>query len=999
MNGEQRNVTFRYQSEQGDIQKYFSDGTLFAGHELQIIGKLGVWDSKSFRANFDKRPVTIKVVDEPKLSLNEQEIRQHIEALKRLNYPRIGRVLDCIRDPKNNRSYVIMEFVNGTGLDRAIEEKFDHVFPQGLVLNWGYQMLEALNYLHQNYICGNLKLSNIVRRRDNSICLCDFSSLVDEPGGDLPLENNPDEMDYAQSSGFFSIQKDPKDFQRDVQEDIYRLGDIMFQLLTGEKARKGEKDSEKKARLKGKGITFSVADVIAKALSENPEDRWQSADEMKNALLALPLRDFRRRKHMKSVILHFSLIFIAAVVGFGLFRAGRAMERRTQEMERLTAEAQTAWRAGDYTAAYGSLFQSLQKRFPDPGCSAETLRTAAEILGAYDYNSGFRPAYSVGQSGEPLFCAVTPGGTRLAVLTEETLGLSASARFLHVLDAQSGAECAKAVEVSVEAVPRVEFLDENTILYVNRDGALALRRLDGEEDLDATSTNVRRFALSGDRTVAAFLRGDSAKELIAYVTLMTENSHFSPEKNVALEKETYDFFSYETKRNETEAGKADLNQMELAGCLFALNQDGSRLAVSLVERQSVGAEAKGLLRVYSFPEPGEPDGAVWKNLPLDHPYARYEGGFCGDYLAFAAWTERESDCLSRISVYDLNSDSEDPLLTRPLFEQVHASVDENGIYVSQKGSLARISANPLLWDSFSAVEGGVNALRHTAKYALVVTDDGETYICNTDGDGQQRVFTGSVSCAALSDQYLLFCDRSKISVQEWKDGAQNALSRIEYDAGYPHLLFNVTESRLSAVLYGGPDLFRVYGADGALIRDGATDAGARNLKYLREPEREAEPKEECLRVEYPNRTVYYAAADGAFLDEQAPLADNVGVLTEDYRLAYHADGYVEIYSRDSGAALKRISAGGRLADAFQALGKNYLLISLLSEENEPSALLLNRDLEVIANLSGAFTVLPDGALYYDDRAGVLLEGVIYDRDALAETAERAYAPNERVDSP
>ena len=1006
-NGNSR-ISFRYKEEHEEIQKYFSNPVLFEGHQIRIISKLGEGrHSKTFHAEMDGRRVTIKV-DERELFQDEDEIREKIQALKSLRHNRIGQVLDFIRDTENNRSYVIMEFVNGTGLDLALEEKVGGCFQQSMALNWGCQILDALSYLHSNFIHGDVKLSNIVRRRDDSICLSDFSYLVDDPDfEELDMNtNNPDEINFQEITDFFGTPRDSVIFQRMVRKDIYRVGDVLFQLLTGEKAIKGESEEKKRKRLTDMGVFGGVADIVVKALSEDPEDRWQSADEMRNALLELPRRDTRRRSHIVHQISRYLIVGLLLLFAIGLYRAGIYKIQRAKDMEDAKSAALSAWDRGDYTEAFRNIFDSLKikKRALEPDCTPDMFTAAAEILGVYDYTDGYRPFYSISAFGEPLCVGVSPGETRFAILTEEASGLNSSSRFLHVINAEDGKELPVNLEVNGAASPDVAFLDEQTALYISRTGALSVYSLNKNVLIDEVGKNALRFVLSGDKTVAAFI-GGGEDELVVYVCQITQDFHFSQPRNITL-----------------------TGDIDAENCLFALNQDGSCLAVSLERPDQNGQVSRGVLAVYPFPEPGNPDNSSPLEEYMDHAYERCQGGFCGDYLSYAA-----GDNLSEFGLYRLVRDKEnasfnlDFLGKQRKFARSYASADENGIYFAYDNNIeyptyqtegsqpAPVWQYPVAsktivtwWTASAPHNGNIITLSHSGERVLVMTDSNRIDVCQK---GATNTVSEDVSflCAAISEKYLVLCNSSVTAVQKWENGSQKALSRIKYEENYAHRLFNVTADKTSAMLYGGEDLFRIYDADGNLRASGSEKQakGAENWKYLREPELKSEPNEECLRVTYEDKTAYYAATDGE------PLLETEGtgitdILTKDYRLIYRpSGGTVEIYKRDGSELLKSQPVDGILADAFQSEEKpGILLISLLSRDNDsqsriynrPSVLLLNKDLEVIAELSGAYMILADGALYCDDGESALLEGKIYDREDLAEIADRAVnAQTERAE--
>ena len=74
-----------------------------------------------------------------------------------------------------------MDYIEGESLDRPL--KRGERFPQSQIIEWAYELLEALSYLHspthgespRGFVHSDIKPANLMRTKDGHICLIDFN--------------------------------------------------------------------------------------------------------------------------------------------------------------------------------------------------------------------------------------------------------------------------------------------------------------------------------------------------------------------------------------------------------------------------------------------------------------------------------------------------------------------------------------------------------------------------------------------------------------------------------------------------------------------------------------------------------------------------------------------------------------------------------------------------------------------------------------------------------
>jgi serine/threonine protein kinase len=208
------------------------------------------------------------------------------EVGRRLNNPHIIKVLT---PEKKSRMYIAMEYVDGTSL-RAIMKDF-RPMPTEKALDYSRQLCEALVYMHsEGVVHRDLKPENILVTADGTLKIMDFGIALDESARRLTWSGlsstigTPDYMAPEQVSGR----------RGDARTDIYALGTILYEMLTGEmpyaganvyammKA-KGNEDPQPPTRFRP-DLDPHLEEIILHAIERVPKDRYASAAELLKGL-------------------------------------------------------------------------------------------------------------------------------------------------------------------------------------------------------------------------------------------------------------------------------------------------------------------------------------------------------------------------------------------------------------------------------------------------------------------------------------------------------------------------------------------------------------------------------------------------------------------------------------------------------------------------------------------------------------------------------------------
>lgn len=205
--------------------------------------------------------------------------QQEAQMLRLLSHPNLPKVVDSFS--QGGKEYLVMEYVDGQTLEELFHNQGSRPLPENQVVAWALALCDVLGYLHrQNIIFRDLKPANIMVDRGGALKLIDFGIVRFFKPGKKSDTRHMGTPGYAAPEQYGGG-------QTDARSDIYSLAATTHHLLSGV-------DPSLKPfhfdplRTHNPAVTTELERVLSRALQTNQDQRWQSTDALRTALLATP---------------------------------------------------------------------------------------------------------------------------------------------------------------------------------------------------------------------------------------------------------------------------------------------------------------------------------------------------------------------------------------------------------------------------------------------------------------------------------------------------------------------------------------------------------------------------------------------------------------------------------------------------------------------------------------------------------------------------------------
>ncbi|MBQ1341075.1 MAG: Stk1 family PASTA domain-containing Ser/Thr kinase [Erysipelotrichaceae bacterium] len=269
------------------------------------IGEGGMADVYLAQDTILKREVAIKVLrgelnEDP---VNLQRFQREANAITNLSHPNIVEVYDVGEADKKN--YIVMEYVPGKTLKQLIKQR--GALNPTEAINIMKQLVSATAHAHHNDIIHrDIKSQNVLIKDDGTVKLSDFGIAST---GDSSQQLT--QTDTVMGSVHYLAPELARGKAATAQSDIYSLGIVFFEMLTGDVPFHGDTavqialkhmhDEIPSVRAFNPNIPQSVENIVYRATAKEAEQRYSSADAMYDDLITC--LDFSR-SHEAKVTFH-----------------------------------------------------------------------------------------------------------------------------------------------------------------------------------------------------------------------------------------------------------------------------------------------------------------------------------------------------------------------------------------------------------------------------------------------------------------------------------------------------------------------------------------------------------------------------------------------------------------------------------------------------------------------------------------------------------------------
>lgn len=259
----------------------------------RIVRQLGQGGMGAVYEAVDERLDTVVALKETLFA--DEKLRKQFERearlLARMHHPALPRVSDHFNEADGQ--FLVMQYIAGEDLSVMLTQK-NGPFPQEEVLVWADQLCDALDYLHTQdpqIIHRDIKPQNLKLTTRGQIVLLDFGLAKGSVGQMSVVTTSASIFGYTPN---YAPLEQVQGLGTDPRSDIYALAATLFHLMTNVKPPdalsrasaivNGLPDPLPEANRVTAQVSGAVAAVLSKGMSQKRDDRFPSANAMREAL-------------------------------------------------------------------------------------------------------------------------------------------------------------------------------------------------------------------------------------------------------------------------------------------------------------------------------------------------------------------------------------------------------------------------------------------------------------------------------------------------------------------------------------------------------------------------------------------------------------------------------------------------------------------------------------------------------------------------------------------
>ena len=211
-----------------------------------------------------------------------ERFRREARSVAQLSHPNIVTVID--RGEQDGRQFIVFEYINGENLKALVER--EGPLPEQDAVRLALQIARALGFAHEHgLVHRDVKPQNVLLNGDGQAKVTDFgiARSLDVKGGLTQTGTVMGTSDYI-------APEQARGSRVDAQSDIYSLGAVLYELLTGEVPFPGDNfvavamrhinEPPPSVRERRPDVSPRLDALIRRAMAKEPRDRFGSMDEL-----------------------------------------------------------------------------------------------------------------------------------------------------------------------------------------------------------------------------------------------------------------------------------------------------------------------------------------------------------------------------------------------------------------------------------------------------------------------------------------------------------------------------------------------------------------------------------------------------------------------------------------------------------------------------------------------------------------------------------------------
>ena len=261
---------------------------------LDLIGKGGMSTVYLARDKSTNTTLAIKDVERTgkgKNQMVEQSLSAEGRMLMQLTNPHLPRIHEIIENDAN--FMLVMDYIEGESLDKLVAREGAQSVER--VLDWGIQICDVFHYLHSQptpVIYRDMKPANVMLQPDGQLKMIDFGTARTEKVG---VAMQADTVCIG-TAGFAAPEQFGGIGQSTARTDIFCLGATLYNFITGHSPCEWPAGILPLSRWDPALADSPIEEIITKCTRNDPDERYQTAMELREDLLRVRSGTYRSKK-------------------------------------------------------------------------------------------------------------------------------------------------------------------------------------------------------------------------------------------------------------------------------------------------------------------------------------------------------------------------------------------------------------------------------------------------------------------------------------------------------------------------------------------------------------------------------------------------------------------------------------------------------------------------------------------------------------------------------